>query len=278
MDFRTSEAYKCYNTRNRPDDKLPPLDFQVCGRFVVSVLKTKLIDTGWNPPLVPGEVFCRWREDISGVLCIHDDHKTGHSLRQHYERVHGAKLAQEYPTQGEGKQARILRWYADITNGLLPSWPRSVQVARLAGQDLPRGNEANQMDYQSAVRLTLLFNEHVTDMPSKVSEELRRLLIDGVFQHKMAQTDGPESTRSRRFILAGVYRIETLQQECKGIVNAVLARCGDELDKSLTYKHGPDDSKPHFSALLPKCLTRSPSNRRKSIVLSIVDDQSGGSH
>ncbi|TVY61240.1 hypothetical protein Focb16_v013279 [Fusarium oxysporum f. sp. cubense] len=28
MDFQTSEAYKCYNTRNRPDDKLPPLDFQ----------------------------------------------------------------------------------------------------------------------------------------------------------------------------------------------------------------------------------------------------------
>ncbi|KAI3583754.1 hypothetical protein IWW34DRAFT_865194, partial [Fusarium oxysporum f. sp. albedinis] len=59
--------------------------------------------------LIPGEVFCRWREDTSGVLCIHDDHKTGHSLRQHYERVHGAKLAQEYPTQGEGNQARILR-------------------------------------------------------------------------------------------------------------------------------------------------------------------------
>ncbi|KAM5366582.1 hypothetical protein ACJA88_011891 [Fusarium oxysporum] len=151
-------------------------------------------------------------------------------------------------------------------------------VVRLAGQDLPRGNEANQMDYQSAVRLKLLFNEHGTDMPSKVSEELRRLLIDGVFQHKMAQTDGPESTRSRWFILAGVCRIETLQQECKGIVNAVLARCGDELDKGLAYKHGPDDSKPHFSALLPKCLTRSSSNRRKSIVLSIVDDQSGGSH
>ncbi|EWZ40430.1 hypothetical protein FOCG_13598 [Fusarium oxysporum f. sp. radicis-lycopersici 26381] len=87
-------------------------------------------------------------------------------------------------------------WYADIANGVLPSWPRSVQVVRLAGQDLPRGNEANQMDYQSAVRLKLLFNEHGTDMPSKVSEELRRLLIDGVFQHKMAQTDGPESTRS----------------------------------------------------------------------------------
>src|SRR6478735_6038291 len=44
-------------------------------------------------------------------------------------------------------------------------------------------------------------------------------------------------TYERRFILAGVYRIETLQQECKGIVNAVLARCGDELDKSLAYKH-----------------------------------------
>ncbi|KAL5620816.1 hypothetical protein FOBRF1_004062 [Fusarium oxysporum] len=93
MDFQTSEAYKCYNTRNRPDDKLPPLDFQD------GILH-----------LVHGEVFCRWREDISGVLCIHDDHKTGHSLRQHYERVHGAKLAQEYPTQGEGNQARILRW------------------------------------------------------------------------------------------------------------------------------------------------------------------------
>ncbi|KAK2477608.1 hypothetical protein H9L39_10096 [Fusarium oxysporum f. sp. albedinis] len=85
-------------------------------------------------------------------------------------------------------------------------------------------------------------------------------------------------TYERWFILAGVCRIETLQQECKGIVNAVLARCGDELDKGLAYKHGPDDSKPHFSALLPKCLTRSSSNRRKSIVLSIVDDQSGGSH
>lgn len=44
-------------------------------------------------------------------------------------------------------------------------------------------------------------------------------------------------TYERWFILAGVYRIETLQQECKGIVNAVLARCGDELDKSLAYKH-----------------------------------------
>ncbi|KAH7199634.1 hypothetical protein DER44DRAFT_901250 [Fusarium oxysporum] len=223
MDFQTSEAYKCYNTRNSPDDKLPPLDFQAGGRFVDGILH-----------LVPGEVFCRWREDISGVLCIHDDHKTGHSLRQHYERVHGAKLAQEYPTQGEGNQARILRWYADIANGLLPSWPRSVQVAQLAGQDLPRGNEANQMDYQSAVRLTRLFNEHGPDMPSKVSEELRRLLIDGVFQHKMAQTDGPESTRS---VWRCLIMIETLQQECKGIVNAVLARCGDELDKSLAYKH-----------------------------------------
>jgi hypothetical protein len=50
MDFKDSEDYKRYASRNgRPDDKLPPLDYQVCGHFRVSVLRTKLINTGWIP-------------------------------------------------------------------------------------------------------------------------------------------------------------------------------------------------------------------------------------
>ncbi|KAF4434774.1 hypothetical protein FACUT_7677 [Fusarium acutatum] len=57
-------------------------------------------------------------------------------------------------------------------------------------------------------------------------------------------------TYERWFILVGVYGVKTLRQECQGIVGAVLTRCGEELDKSLTHKHGPDDSKPHVNSLI----------------------------
>jgi hypothetical protein len=172
-------------------------------------------------------------------------------------------------------------------------------VVRLAVQDLPRGSEANQMDYQSAVRLTRLFNEHGPDMPSKVSDELRRLLIDGAFQHtngshqraikhqiSMEIFDAVNNepkwmkiTYERWFILVGVYGVKTLRRECKGIVNAVLTRRGDELDKSLTYKHGSDDGKPHSSTLITK-LTDTVSKQQKAIdrFESTVSRLSGGNY
>ncbi|KAF5978319.1 hypothetical protein FCOIX_5971 [Fusarium coicis] len=57
-------------------------------------------------------------------------------------------------------------------------------------------------------------------------------------------------TYERWLILVGVYGVKTLRQECQGIADAVLTRCGEELDKSLSYKRGRDDSKTHVSALI----------------------------
>ncbi|KAG5752099.1 hypothetical protein H9Q69_008886 [Fusarium xylarioides] len=255
MGYKDTQDYERYTTLTggRPDDKLPPLDFQ---------------DGALR--LVPGEVWCRWREDISGILCDSDGYQDERPLRTHYERVHGATLSGEHPTEGRRNQGMISRWYADVVNGLQPSWPRSVQTARLSVQDLIRGSVYNQVDYQSAVRLTRLFNKHSPDMPPKVGEELRDMLVSGAFQHTQdslqeaikhqtskemfdAVNNEPKwinITYERWFILVGVYGVKTLRQECQGIVGAVLTRCGEELDKSLTYKHGPDDSKPHVSALI----------------------------
>lgn len=107
-------------------------------------------------------------------------------------------------------------------------------------------------------------------MPPKVGEDLRGLLVSGVFQHTGRSHEQPikhqlskemfdainnepkwmNITYERWFILVGVYGAKTLRQDCQGIVDAVLTRCGEELDKSLAYQHGPDDSKPHFSVLI----------------------------
>ncbi|KAF5565283.1 hypothetical protein FPHYL_4345 [Fusarium phyllophilum] len=216
MGYKDTQDYERYTTLTGgcPDDKLPPLDFQ---------------DGALR--LVPGEVWCRWREDISGILCDSDGYQDERSLRTHYERVHGATLSGEHPTEGRRNQGMISRWYTDVVNGLQPSWPRSVQTARLSVQDLTRGSVYNQVDYQSAVRLTRLFNKHSPDMPPKVGEELRDMLVSGAFQHTQ------DSLR------------EAIKHQIS-IVGAVLIRCGEELDKSLTYKHGPDDSKPHAGALI----------------------------
>ncbi|CVK91627.1 hypothetical protein FPRO06_08610 [Fusarium proliferatum] len=255
MGFKDTQDYELYTsmTGGRPDEKLPPLDFK-----------------DGSLQLVPGEVWCRWREDISGIICNSSEYHDEGSLRRHYERVHGATLSAKHPTHGERNEAMISRWYADVVNGLQPSWPRSVQTARLAVQDLPRGSYSNQLDYQSAIRLTRLFNKHSPDMPPKVGEGLRGLLVSGAFQHTGRSDEKPikhqlskemfdainnepkwmNITYERWFILVGVYGVKTLRQECQGIVNAVLTRCGEELDKSLAYQHGPDDSKPHFSVLI----------------------------
>ncbi|KAF5721046.1 hypothetical protein FGLOB1_407 [Fusarium globosum] len=192
MGFKDTQDYELYTsmTGGRPDEKLPPLDFK-----------------DGSLHLVPGEVWCRWREDISGIIC---------------------------------------------------------------NSDLPRGSYSNQLDYQSAVRLTRLFNKHSPDMPPKVGEGLRDLLVSGAFQHTGRSDEKPikhqlskemfdaidnepkwmNITYERWFILVGVYGVKTLRQECQGIVDAVLTRCGEELDRSLAYQHGPDDSKPHFSVLI----------------------------
>lgn len=107
-------------------------------------------------------------------------------------------------------------------------------------------------------------------MPPKVGEDLRGLLVSGAFQHTGRSDEKPikhqlskemfdainnepkwmNVTYERWFILVGVYGVKTLRQEGQGIVDAVLTRCGEELDKSLAYQHGPDDSKPHFSVLI----------------------------
>ncbi|RBQ69866.1 hypothetical protein FVER53590_01852 [Fusarium verticillioides] len=255
MSFKDTQDYERYTclTGGRPDDKLPPLDFQ-----------------NGSVRLVPGEVWCRWREDISEILCDSDGYHDERSLRKHYERVHGATLSEKHPTEGERNQGMISRWYADVVNGFQPSWPRSVQTARLATRDLASGSVHNQVDYQSAVRLARLFNKHSPDVPPKVGEELRDMLVSGAFRHTEDSLEQPirhqlskemfdavnnepkwcDITYERWFILVGVYGVKTLRQECQGIVDAVLTRCGEELDKSLTYKGGPDDSKPHGSTLV----------------------------
>ncbi|KAF5598985.1 hypothetical protein FPCIR_2631 [Fusarium pseudocircinatum] len=213
MGFKDTLNYERYTclTDGRPDDKLPPLDFQ---NGIVR--------------LVPGEVWCRWREDISGILCDSDGFKDERSLSKHYERVHGATLSGKHPTEGERNQGMI------------------------------------------SIRLARLFNKHSPDMPPKVGEELRGMLVSDAFRHTEDSFEQPikhqlskemfdavnnepkwfNITYERWFILVGVYGVKKLRQECQGIVDAVLTRCGEELDNSLTYKRGPDDSKSHVGTLI----------------------------
>ncbi|KAF5574684.1 hypothetical protein FPANT_11653 [Fusarium pseudoanthophilum] len=92
-------------------------------------------------------------------------------------------------------------------------------------------------------------------MPPKVGPELRGLPVSGAFQHTCDSCEQPTKhqlskeifdavndepkwiniTYDRRFILVGVYGVETLRQQCQGIVDVVLTRCGEELDTSLVY-------------------------------------------
>lgn len=55
MSFKDTQDYERYTclTGGRPDDKLPPLDFQVRGRFLISFLRTKPINTEWICPPRP---------------------------------------------------------------------------------------------------------------------------------------------------------------------------------------------------------------------------------
>ncbi|KAF5644209.1 uncharacterized protein FTJAE_2899 [Fusarium tjaetaba] len=231
MGFKDTQDYERYTclTGGRPDEKLPPLDFQARGHFLIFFLGTKLINTEWYCPPRP------WR----GLVPM-----------------------------ARGYQRDPVRLH--VVNGREPSWPRSVQTARLSTHDLASGSVHNQVDYKSAVRLVQLFNKHSPDMPPKVGEELRDMLVSGAFRHTEDSLEQPirhqlskemfdavnnkpkwfNITYERWFILVGVYGVKKLRQECQGIVDAVLTRCGEELDKSLTYKRGPDDSKPHVTALI----------------------------
>ncbi|KAF4345687.1 hypothetical protein FBEOM_345 [Fusarium beomiforme] len=132
-------------------------------------------------------------------------------------------------------------WYEDVENGVMLSWPRSVEVARLAVDDLPlcapSGTQASRNNHQSAFRISRLFNEHGPDMPPEVSDELRRLLISNVNK----EPKWMNITYERWFMLAGAYGTERLKKECGGIVKAVLTPCGGELDNILAYKQGSYD-------------------------------------
>ncbi|KAI6763460.1 hypothetical protein HG531_012848 [Fusarium graminearum] len=105
------QAYQEYHSEPRPGDKLPPLG---CSK-------------GGHIHLVPGEVYCRWRHPVTGVLCKSADRYDSLELEEHYRFDHGCKVApDDRPLFGEtdGKPHRqAIQWYADMLQGRMPSWP-----------------------------------------------------------------------------------------------------------------------------------------------------------
>ncbi|PKK47206.1 hypothetical protein CI102_9775 [Trichoderma harzianum] len=72
---------------------------------------------------MPGELFCRWRDE-DGVLCDrYEPYFCRESLRYHYRYIHG----REIPITGKSGfttryHNQLDRWYTQVANGEDPNW------------------------------------------------------------------------------------------------------------------------------------------------------------
>ncbi|KAL7895715.1 hypothetical protein HDV63DRAFT_401017 [Trichoderma sp. SZMC 28014] len=115
--------------KERLDDLMPRLLFSEGGRLL----------------LVPGEVFCRWRND-DDTLCKRKHAFNSHSnLREHYMRVHGSRvkprpvgscITREY-------HLKIRIWYNALVHGNKPFWIPSEEEK----EDITGGALAFDFDF-----------------------------------------------------------------------------------------------------------------------------------
>ncbi|KAH6956584.1 hypothetical protein DER45DRAFT_614542 [Fusarium avenaceum] len=112
-----SAPYQRYKTGPRPDTKMPPLD----------------IDENGSINLMPGELYCRWR-DLRGTLCPKKYRFSSHgALNLHLRELHKLGVAaRRRGTLNSSEEQNVQRWYTEMDAGRMPSWPlRQVEEAAL---------------------------------------------------------------------------------------------------------------------------------------------------
>ncbi|SPJ79852.1 uncharacterized protein FTOL_08243 [Fusarium torulosum] len=117
------------------------------------------IDENGSVTLVPGELYCRWR-DLRGTLCPKKKRFNSHTaLSSHLKEVHKLQVAgRRRGNLNFSEDQNVQQWYTDMDAGRMPSWPlgqsgeaaldeNSAQVDREpshsvdAGDVLPAGAE-----------------------------------------------------------------------------------------------------------------------------------------
>ncbi|KAM0275500.1 hypothetical protein ACHAPA_000363 [Fusarium lateritium] len=109
LEYIRSQSYQRYKTGpSRPDLKMPPLDN----------------DENGSVTLVPGELYCRWR-DLRGTLCPKTKRFNSHTaLNSHLKEVHKLQVAaRRRGNLNFYEDQNVQQWYTDMDAGRMPTWP-----------------------------------------------------------------------------------------------------------------------------------------------------------
>ncbi|KAG5664413.1 hypothetical protein KAF25_008147 [Fusarium avenaceum] len=108
LQYLQSEPYQRYKNGPRPDTKMPPLD----------------VDENGIVTLVPGELYCRWR-DLRGTLCPKNKRFNSHTaLNSHLKEVHKHQVAaRRRGNFNFSEDQNVQDWYTEMDAGRMPSWP-----------------------------------------------------------------------------------------------------------------------------------------------------------
>ncbi|KAL7939131.1 hypothetical protein V8C35DRAFT_326320 [Trichoderma chlorosporum] len=112
--YTEMEGYQRYIVRNgagaRDDAKMPSLALNSENQII----------------LVPGEVFCRWRDE-KDKLCPRATRFTQiRSLVMHYEHMHKKSVEKRKSVRSMKKNAKVDCWYTQVANGEKPTWTPNV--------------------------------------------------------------------------------------------------------------------------------------------------------
>ncbi|EGR49051.1 uncharacterized protein TRIREDRAFT_107197 [Trichoderma reesei QM6a] len=116
--YKDKPAYKSYRAGNeageRDDAKMPDLKKDGNDKVII----------------VPGEVFCRWRDEENGLCYRSAAFYSPSSLRNHYKKGHGLQVSDRGAgSKSVALQHQLNRWYSQVDAGAKPTWvPDELQT------------------------------------------------------------------------------------------------------------------------------------------------------